>query len=496
MNPTVRTLVLGLFVYALAVFAYLCHGPYGTLFHDNALYLYAGQQMAAGTAPFVSLFDHKGPVGPMVCGLGVMLARLFEQDDVVGVRLLFLGLCSFSAVGIYALTWTLFQSRVQALFSALVFIAYRGYGEQAVSGPLPKTLCLLFVVFALASAARRRWFWAGACSALAALTWQPTGLYCLAVLVLAWFQGDRSGGRRQSLVRALLGIAVPTLAIGAYFLSKGALDELVDGILVFNLKYVERTGGPWRNLGFGLSALLNQSYGVGLALALGFVSSAFLYPWRARAAEARGLRFLVEDRFALFLWTYPFPLLWSLQDFQSYPDLYIFLPYASVGFGWLLYRGLEGILNELAAGRALRFAGTFAVAALMVACTLFLYRFRYPSDELGPQRAAMREIVADLGPDARIASIGAPELLVLLGRTNVTSYGFILRGVPNHIEDRFPGGFRGWLSSLEAADGILVNDVIRPQLRDDSRDVWDAWLAGMQGERRGSWTLLRPSRGG
>ncbi|MBV9454611.1 MAG: hypothetical protein JOZ19_10895, partial [Rubrobacter sp.] len=75
-------LALPLLVLALAVFVYGMYGFDGVLLRDYSIYLYSGQRMAEGIPPYLSIFDHKGPLSPMIAGLGVMLSKLLGCDDV------------------------------------------------------------------------------------------------------------------------------------------------------------------------------------------------------------------------------------------------------------------------------------------------------------------------------------------------------------------------------------------------------------------------------
>ena len=59
---------------------------------DAALYLYAGQQIAAGNAPYVEVMNRAGPLANILPGLGVELGRLLGTSDAMGARLLYYAL--------------------------------------------------------------------------------------------------------------------------------------------------------------------------------------------------------------------------------------------------------------------------------------------------------------------------------------------------------------------------------------------------------------------
>ena len=89
-KPTLANqLALPLLVLALAVFVYSLYGFDDVMLRDYSIYLYSGQRMAEGIPPYASVFDHKGPLSPMIAGLGVMLSQVLGWDDIHTVRLVF-----------------------------------------------------------------------------------------------------------------------------------------------------------------------------------------------------------------------------------------------------------------------------------------------------------------------------------------------------------------------------------------------------------------------
>src|SRR5215210_2261973 len=88
--PPLGKLSLPLFILALAALVYSTYGFEGVLLRDYSIYLYSGQRMAEGVPPYVSVFDHKGPLPSMLAGLGVMLSKWLNWDDIYAVRLVFL----------------------------------------------------------------------------------------------------------------------------------------------------------------------------------------------------------------------------------------------------------------------------------------------------------------------------------------------------------------------------------------------------------------------
>jgi hypothetical protein len=382
----------------------------------------------------------------------------------------------------------LLGSRSMGLVAAFLFLNFWGFGRHAGSGPRAKAAMVLFQVLALWLTGRKAWFWASLCGTLAFLTWQPTVIYPAAAFALALLQSDK-GHRAPSALRALAGIAVPILAVSAYFGLYGALDAFFEGSVLFNLVHLDR--GEWSVPG-NVRQMVRAVYAgysttfVPLWLGLGMLPA--LLVRRLSNARYRVGRWLASDRFCALLLTAPLPLAWSLIDFQWYPDFYVFLPYAALGLAWALAPGY----------RALGKTGRIAqVVALVLACAVLVYSAAYTyqqtsSGGLAQQRAWAEEAVARYGGE-RVVSIGVPEALVLLHRSNPNPYVFVINGIDNRIDATTPGGFEGWLDQLAAYDPDVI---FYGSTRGRFAPRLETWLESRY--RRvtvGEWTLyVRPER--
>jgi hypothetical protein len=464
----------GLLVFLAAAAAYACGGNLGRLTHDDAIYLYGGQELARGTPVYLGVFDHKGPLGQIVCALGVWSADLLGTDTVRATRTLFLAISAGCAAGMFALALALFRNRRQAVLTGLLFVCFFGFGAFAFSGNRPKTLMVLFQVLTFVLCVRGRWLGAGVTGALAALTWQPTGLFLLVVMVLAWCRE-----RGRGLGRVVLGALIPALLVAGMFAAQGALGTLIDASLRFNLEFLESPGSLRGTYRAAMRILLYG--GMGLPTLVGLVVFLSFYVWRFRRSRAPEGRGLARDRFAVVLFTFPFPALWSLHDFQQYPDFFVFLPYVSLGLGWVLAAALQGVAERMELRERGRRVLLVAPAVLLLVFAGAGYRFGSRMDLL-QQEAEVAAFERAYG-DAPLAVVGVPEALVLLERRNVTRYGFVMRGIAAYIEAREPGGFAGWLASIDAAGPeVLIVDEEYPRRLGEHAAAWEAWLAGWERE--------------
>lgn len=466
----VRSWLIAVGLLVASAWLWSLYGFEARLNHDDGGYVYSGQQVLRGVAPFQSLFDHKGPLTAFVCAAAIGLGRVLGTDDLLAVRFVFLWISSGVVALLFLLVEELFRSRRQALITCMIFLGLWGFGIQAASGAHPKTLILLLAMTTLWATTRHRWTSAGFFAALAMLVWQPMGVFLLMAVVIGWSVSRQGGAEGRALLRVLVGAAIPFAATLLYFASKGALVELADGMLLFNLFFLESSGTVQGRLARMANSLLGFRW-MGYGLFVGTLALLPLYPSRVRAARAEARPFL-GDRFAPLLLTLPAPFLWSLVDFQSYPDLYVFLPYGAIGFGWILRLGIEQSVREAGLGpRATQWL--LVVIALTTLFTAgYYYDYGAPDGTLAKQRAVWEGKLAPFSVDARVASVGAPQVLALMGRTNITSYGVVWRGMEELIDKRHPDGFEGWLRTLDTADVLIVDEMQPRDWPEDRRHRW------------------------
>ncbi|MDQ3965129.1 MAG: glycosyltransferase family 39 protein [Actinomycetota bacterium] len=426
----------------MAAFVYSLYGFNGVLLRDYSIYLYSGQRLAEGVPPYVSVFDHKGPLSPMLAGLGVMLSKWLSWDDLYTVRLVFFAVGCLTVVAVYLLGKNMFRSQVAGFFGALTFLGFYAYAQPAASGPEPKTPMVLFQALSLLLAIWKRWFWAGFFGSLAFLVWQPMGVFALATFVLAVTRPREE--RYGAALRALAGIMAPLVATVAYFYYQGALGDFIDGFILFNFLYLIRWDSQLVSVLAGAAGSVALPYGTMIVpIILGLITIARLYFLRP-----------YQYRFAPILLSFPAPVLWSLRDFQLADDFFVFLPYAAIGFGALL----AFVINRAKSPRLV--AALLSVVLIAVALVTTLEEVNAPAAytvlgteiDLSQQREGALEIEDRLGEDAKIASINSPQVLALLHRENPNPYPFITAGVDRQIEAETPGGFEGWLRELEEYD--------------------------------------------
>ena len=278
------------------------------------------------------------------------------------------------------------------------------------------------------------------------------GVFALVTFVLAVTRPREE--RYGAALHALAGIATPLVAIVAYYYYHDALDDLLDGVFLFNALYLTR--GQHTTSPLILRMLSDPSLVTSTIREISSAYSTMIVPIILGLIMIARLYFLrpYQYRFAPFLLSFPAPVLWSLRDFQLADDFFVFLPYAAIGFGALL----AFVINRAKSPRVV--AALLSTVLIAVALVTTLEEVNAPAAytvlgteiDLLQQREGALEIEDRLGEDAKIASINSPQVLVLLHRENPNPYPFITAGIDRQIEAETPGGFEGWLRDLEEFD--------------------------------------------
>jgi hypothetical protein len=366
------------------------------------------------------------------------------------VRYLFYVLACCTVAVVALLVEHLLRSRRAGLLAAVIFLGFYPFTFGATAGPEPKLPMMCFLTLNLYLTATRRWFWAGVCGALSALTWQPTVVFPAVTLLLALLAGRAE--RRRAALLTLVGGALPVIAVVAYFIERSALQSLLDNSILFNVIYLDRGEIPLAEHFLGPARVILSKYQIMvIPIIIGLAGMAGIYVWRIRGYRA--WRDLAGDPFAPLLIVLPAPALWSIKDFQGAPDFFVFLPFVTLGLAWLLDGALRRLQGAVA-GRLWRVALLAGVCLALLGLAVAQNRSRRDWG-LEYQMATAAQIMARFGPDLRVFARGVPQALALTHTTSPTpvmnlSYVFDVQ------ESRIPGGFAGWLRVIEEHDPHII----------------------------------------
>ncbi len=420
------------------------YGIHGALARDEAVYAYGGQQVEDGMPFYVSIFDQKTPGAAYLAALAVGFGNIVGVADLEAIRVTFFVCACLTVVAVYLLALELWRSVVPALVAAATFAAFRGFAIDALGGPDAKTPGILLAVLSMWVLARRRWFWAGLCGALAFLVWQPLLIYLAVALAVA---------ARRRLVVA--GAAVPLVATAAYFWATGALGDFIQAAFVFPVEGLHRT-----------PATIGQRLGHIIAVVHDHYQGAVVQFWAGLLVlVVLGAVALWRRRFGDPLVCVVLPTLvviagFSVLDFQGYPDVYPALPYAALGLA-----GAVAAVVRLRP-RVLQPVAVVAAALVVVVAWAQFSADRVPGTTLAAQRTEVADIQRLLDPGDTVYALGDPTPLVLTDRSNASRYILLTSGVARWQLRDIPGGLDGWLRRIRASDPAVI--------------VMHAWRSPMQ----------------
>lgn len=471
----------------VAILLYTRFSLMGALSRDEAIYTYGGQRMARGTPPYESIFDPKGPMATIISGFAASLGRAFGFGELYTIRRVFFACAVLTVVAVYLLVLHFGRSVLAALGAATIFASFEAFARDALPGPDAKTPGVLFLVLAMWLAARRWWFWSGLFGMLAFLIWQPLVIYPVVALVAAYLLTPEA--RWRAVLRALLGVATPFVAVCTYFLATGSFGKFVESAFQFPIEGVQRGKetlvGRLGHIGWVvyhyngvLGAVLAWT---GVVVLLGIAVRIVL---QARPAWWTGLRDpLVLTVFVTLLAEAGY----ATTDFQSYPDLYPLLPYPAIGLGLASAYGLR----KLAGQPSYRIAvvGTaLAVLALAIVSWVRFTGSKADNHDLHTEWAtgcAVNQIVV---PGTSLYSLGDPVPLVMTRRKNPDRYIYLGSGVAEWKIKHTNGGLTGWEQQIKDSGASVI---VIHGWDGDVRNTLGNWLvANYQRGYIGQWRVF------
>ncbi len=444
-------------IFLLAIIVYAQYGFQGTLVKDSGHILYASQQALRGFPPYISTVEPKAPLSMLVPVPALALAEWLGRDAILTARQEFLAIGALTVATLYLACVQFGQSRRMGLLAALSFLGFFGYGQQAASGPGQKTPFALFVTLWLWAAGARRWFWAGLAASTLTMSWQPMGFFALATLALAWAQSEVGRERRRSVGWACVGLAIPVAGVLVYYWERGALDALYLNAFIFPLRYAEHIPvSAFGRVERILAAIYEGFPQMAAAILLGVTALAVALYGRMRAS--RGLRRVVQgDALSGILLTFPLVILWSLIDFQRFPDFFVVLPYAAFGFAWILEAAIANTaISAQPNSGVIAKAMTWGSCLALTVSAFSMYRLGSEKGLL-VQRQEARQVENEyLDVEGPLLAPGAPEILAILGRNSPTSHNHLGGGEYNLINLEYADGVEQWLGDLLTPDRRVV----------------------------------------
>lgn len=452
------------FIAALAVYA--LHGFQDGLSRDSAFYVYAGQMVADGAAPYVDQMNRAGPLAHLIPALGVLLARALDIGDVYGVRVVFWVISALAPALVYRVGKAAFLSRNAGHISAAAMLCFLGFAHLATAGPQSKTPVTVLLIWTMLLLIQRRWLTAGIVTALATLTWQPVFFAAApAAIVACLFVAGGWRERLGALVRYAIGGLLTLAAMSAYFVAMRAFPEFVDGFLIANAKYTDQ------------QAIQDDWRAAWDLIVEGFHWSSWVLAVGSILLVVAGLLALIPRRTAPDRWVRQSTLVllvamiggtvWSYQAFNGWADAFLVLPLAALGFG--------ALMGQLSRGWAVLPATIVAMTCALASIVVTSWTMWDTRDGLMvDQQNGADAVFSRLPADATAITSQAPQPLALAGVRNISRYQLFTNGMDDYIDANWDGGLNGyaeWIVEQEP-DVLTVNgdsmpdwfgDVVKPE---------------------------------
>lgn len=458
--------VLLLAVFLLGATVMLMYRPFSQMEGgDDAIWDYVAQSIVRGQTPYRDVIENKAPGAGYLSAMMIQAGKLAGLRDVIAIRSCYVGLAGLLCVLTYLVTETYLHSRLAATIAFLVPLLSTDFAVMLISGTRPKLPMIVFGLGALLLIAKDKPFWAGFCSMLSCLCWQPGLLFTgAAVLIFSKYLTSWRDGRA---VKVLAGAAAPLIVTILYFYWIGALNDLWKCTIDYNVKVYMPEG----NLGAGRAVarlwyLMNKVMGTGIIWvelsAVGFLVFLIKQVWSKReAANALASPELMKDALVI-----P-PIVYLIFHAISYPgedDLIPLFPFIGI-FAGLFFFELARLIGSVKVSTkkfpAIRFAQCLLVIPICLLLVPVVRRAAsYKLDEgrtLADQQKAFEAISDVLGPGDTIYVHGTLEILVLLNRSNLNPYILLSRGTDDYVARRLPGGFTDLLRQMEAGAPKVIS---------------------------------------
>jgi len=456
----VRALAVIAFLFGVAVA--LAYRPFSqTVRGDCAIYDYIAQSILRGQMPYRDVIDPKAPASMYFSAMAMAIGKSIGTGDVIAVRWLHIWMAGLLSAITFLVAEAYLRSRIAALIALLVPLLTENLVLMMNKGTQPKLPMVVFGMLALLLVAKDRPFWAGLCSMMSCLCWQPGLMFAGASFLI--FSRYFTSWRDWRAAKVIVGACVPLAAVLLYFYSRGALSDLWSWTITYSYSVFRPEGQ--KPLGQALNQLWkisHREFGPDLALVgLSLIGFAMYTADRVRARLKEGFRSIDLFRDAILLPPAVY-FIFCLIDFQGGPDLIPFLPFIGLFAGWFLVE----MGRVIASNRYVKRSGskigwnslapTIAMSAILVLILIRTTGYKPPKWDLREQGRAISQIAAYLGPNDRIYVHGMAEILVLLNRPNLNRYISLDSGADDYIAAKKAGGFKDVIDEIESATPKLV----------------------------------------
>ncbi len=445
-------------LFGAAILVGLLYDPWrNPILDDLAIFAYRARMAAEGIPPHAGLYDAKSSLGILLGGAAIAAGNLVGMPPLLALRSCMLVVYGLSVVATFGMAYQYTSSRTAAIIAAIFMLSFEALARYAATSVEPKEVMIVLGLASLYAASERRWFWAGLGAAGAGLAWQVGFGFALVAAVLVLAQGTPRG---RGILQLVGGVLLALALYSAYFVAYGAWYDMV---LQSVIAPFIRAGGKFDLLP-NFTFLAERFYAGyrGQVVVAVLALFGWLLQWR-RALTARRhavYLFLTGPRTAGTLLAFHGLLLYTLIDFQNYPDLIPLLPFVALFAAYPLAVVWLKVLRQLRwTPRTRRRAAAAAVLVLFVLVNLnVLLRppLRVPVRLTWQLQAEAAAELQDRLGDAPVFFLGRDELLFFMDRRPLTRYTFLVKNTDLFIDLVEPGGFKGWLAQVAATQPASI----------------------------------------
>lgn len=480
-----RTLAIIAFLFGAAVMT--SYRPWRQIeVGDPAVYDYIAQSILRGQIPYRDVVDIKGPGGSYISALAILIGKAAGIRDITAIRFMNVALLGLLSAMTYLVAEEYLRFRLAAILAFLIPLMPEHFAMMLISGTQPKLPMILFGMITLMLIAKDRPLWAGVCSMLSCLCWQPGLLFTGTAFLI--FSRYLTSWRDWRALKVVMGAAIPFVAVLAYFHSKGALGDLWAWTITYNYGVFgpEATKGAgdalqklWRIIvrvfrpdtaAFGgtLIGLFKSRFEpIAGLVTLAMVPVSFigllLFTLERVRAKLKGKEAIQSPdvfRDAL-VWPAVVYLAFCVINFQAGPDLIPFFPFIGIFAGWFFVKAGEAAasIDWIKHSRwPAREWWVPSLAAVMVLIIILTRTATYRMDTwtLQYQDQEFKTLSDLLGPYDKIYVHGTVEILVLLNRPNLNPYVLLDWDADNFAGSRRPGGWSAIMDEMESQAPKLV----------------------------------------
>lgn len=430
---------------------------------DSAIWDYIAQAILRGQVPYRDVIEIKGPLSAYLSAIAMWLGKSVGLRDILAVRFMQILLAGFLSYVTFLVTEAYLRQRIASLIASLFPLMSFHFMSWTEGGTQPKLTMILFGMLSLLLIAKDKPFWAGCCSMLSCLCWQP-GLLFTGIAVLL-FSRYLSRWRDMRALKVIAGAMIPFAVTVLYFYGVGALTDFWTWTVAYNFEVYARVG--LRDAGDTFAHIwivLDRVFKVDVVWLAVAAIGLLMFGARQLRERLRKTGLEAPDLFKDAILMAPvIYIAFCLINLQSGPDLIPLFPFIGMFAGWAIVEisCRLGSLTVLRQKPALRRTFELLPAlALLLVCAVAVgraARSRLDDPGLEYQDKQLKAVTDLVGPDDKIYVHGAVELLLLLNRNNLNPYIMWDHGKAGYVvAKKYGGSVDAMIDGIEAEAPKLV----------------------------------------